>query len=151
MTNQIRCVIISLEKKDVRQRTAAIFRGCASPADKRGRNEIMDNNNNNNNNEHECPGGEYEYFGNSRSQGDYDRPRKRVSRETLRKRQFGALCVIALIVLILIIIMAKACTKDNPKKGGDTKPPASVSTTSGTGTASDISYNDHSADSQRRP
>ena len=97
----------------------------------------MDNNNNNNNNEHECPGGEYEYFGNSRSQGDYDRPRKRVSRETLRKRQFGALCVIALIVLILIIIMAKACTKDNPKKGGDTKPPASVSTTSGTGTASD--------------
>ncbi len=50
------------------------------------------------------------------------RPRKRLSRETARKRQLAALGVIALLVLIFIILIAKACSKDDTKKGGNTKP-----------------------------
>ena len=44
---------------------------------------------------------------------DSQRHRKRVTRETLRKRQLTALFVIALVVLILIVLIAKGCSKDN--------------------------------------
>ncbi|MCM1270005.1 MAG: D-alanyl-D-alanine carboxypeptidase family protein [Ruminococcus flavefaciens] len=53
---------------------------------------------------------------------NYQRPRKRVSKETARKRQLIALGVIALLVLIFILLIAKACSKDDTKKGGNTKP-----------------------------
>jgi LAS superfamily LD-carboxypeptidase LdcB len=54
------------------------------------------------------------------------RPRKKVSRETIRKRQLIALCVIALLLLILILLAAKACASTN-EKGGE-KTPASTTT-----------------------
>ena len=57
------------------------------------------------------------------------RPRKRVSKSTLRKRQLCALAVIALLVLLLIVLVAKACSKDSGKKGGDTTPTEPAVTT----------------------
>lgn len=51
------------------------------------------------------------------------RPRKRVTRKQLRQRQFGALAVIAFIVLLIFILIANGCSntggkdkdgKDNP-------------------------------------
>lgn len=50
---------------------------------------------------------------------DSQRPRKRASRETIRKRQLIALCVIALLVLILILLIAKACSANTT--GGNKK------------------------------
>ena len=47
------------------------------------------------------------------------RPRKKVSRETIRKRQLVALCIIALLVLILILLVAKACASTEKPNGGD--------------------------------
>ena len=69
------------------------------------------------------------------------RPRKRVSRKTIRNRQLAALCVIALIVLILIILIANACSKDSVTKGGDTSTKKNQTTTS----ASDSSTVDPSS------
>ena len=65
-------------------------------------------------------------------------PRKRVSKDTLRKRQLTALGVIALIVLIFIILIAKACSNNSVKKGGDAQPNQSSTTTSVTTTSSDL-------------
>lgn len=66
------------------------------------------------------------------SGGNYQRPRKKVSRDTLRKRQIGGLCVIALIVLMIVIVTAKACSKDSVKKGGDKNPTGTTTATSTT-------------------
>ena len=54
---------------------------------------------------------------------DYNtqRPRKKVSKETFRKRQLTAVFVIAFILLLIIVLFAKACSKDSVKKTGDTK------------------------------
>lgn len=62
--------------------------------------------------------------------GDYneERPRKRVSRKTLRTRQLTALAVIGLLVLILIVLLAKACSGDK-KDSGETKKKQTTSTT----------------------
>lgn len=62
------------------------------------------------------------------------RPRKRISAETARKRQLAALCVIAFLVLIIIILIAKGCSngksgKDGNKKKSDTKPQTTSVTT----------------------
>ncbi|MBR1824213.1 MAG: D-alanyl-D-alanine carboxypeptidase family protein [Ruminococcus sp.] len=57
---------------------------------------------------------------------DTQRPRKKASRETIRKRQLIALCVIALLVLILILLIAKACAPSS--KGGETTPTATTTT-----------------------
>lgn len=51
-----------------------------------------------------------------RNDEDYQRPRKRVSRDTLRKRQLCALFIIALIVLIIVILFANACSSGKSKK-----------------------------------
>lgn len=40
------------------------------------------------------------------------RPRKRVSRKVLRRRQFSALAVIAAIILLFFVIIAKGCHKE---------------------------------------
>ncbi len=58
------------------------------------------------------------------------RPRKRVSKETFRKRQFAALCVIAFLVLLFVILMAKACSKkpSSDSSGGDAVPAESQTT-----------------------
>lgn len=58
---------------------------------------------------------------------DSQRPRRRVTKETLRKRQITALCIIALIVLLIVILIAKGCTKDTKKNSNTT--PASTTTT----------------------
>ncbi len=79
------------------------------------------------------------YMDNNYNNRNYDpnsqRPRKRVSKKTLRRRQLTALCVIAFLVLLLVILMAKACTKDSTKKGGDTAPTETTTTTALTTTA----------------
>lgn len=69
---------------------------------------------------------------NSRDEDDYQRPRKKVSKDTLRKRQLGGLCVIAFIVLLMVILIANACSKGSVKKGGDTKPTDTSSSTTST-------------------
>ena len=56
------------------------------------------------------------------------RKRKKVSKDTLRKRQLTALFVIALIVLIFVVVIAKACSKGSSKVG-DTKPADGTTTT----------------------
>ena len=49
---------------------------------------------------------------------DSHRPRKRVSRKTLRRRQLTALFIIALLVLLLILLIAHACSgKPKEEKG----------------------------------
>lgn len=57
-----------------------------------------------------------------RNNEDYQRPRKRVSRDTLRKRQLCALFIIALIVLIIVIVFANACSSGGSKKDGGNSP-----------------------------
>lgn len=60
------------------------------------------------------------------------RPRKRISKETARKRQLAALFAIAFLVLIFIILIAKGCSKDKSKgssKSSDTKPKTTTVTT----------------------
>ena len=70
---------------------------------------------------------------------DSQRHRKRVTRETLRKRQLTALFVIALVVLILIVLIAKGCSKDNKNGGGNSSavtteaPTTTVAPTTDTG------------------
>lgn len=44
------------------------------------------------------------------------RPRKRVSRKVLRRRQLSALAVIAFLVLLFFILIAKGCSKSDDKK-----------------------------------
>ena len=41
------------------------------------------------------------------------RPRKRVTKQVLRRRQFTALAVIGLIVLLFVILIAKGCSKSD--------------------------------------
>ena len=55
------------------------------------------------------------------------RPRKRVTRQVLRRRQFTALAVIGLIVLLFVILIAKGCSKDETKDSKNK--PAAVTTT----------------------
>ena len=55
------------------------------------------------------------------------RPRKRVSRKTLRRRQLTALFIIALIVLLFVILVANACSKNS--KSGDGSKKAAATTT----------------------
>lgn len=58
------------------------------------------------------------------------RPRKRISKETARKRQLTALSVIALIVLIIVILIAKGCSKDRSKESkGSSNTNANIITT----------------------
>ncbi|MBQ3915524.1 MAG: D-alanyl-D-alanine carboxypeptidase, partial [Ruminococcus sp.] len=54
------------------------------------------------------------------------RPRKRVSRKVLRRRQMTALGVIAFLVLMLIILIAKGCSKSEP---GENESAATTTTT----------------------
>ncbi len=58
------------------------------------------------------------------------RPRKKVTKQVLRRRQLTALAFIALVVLIFIIFIAKACTDKSTKPEKESK----VSTTSATTT-----------------
>lgn len=74
-----------------------------------------------------------------RDNDNYQRPRKKVSRATLRKRQLGGLTVIAFVVLMIVIVTAKACSKDSVKKGGD-KTPTGTNTVAST-TTPDVSNN----------
>lgn len=53
--------------------------------------------------------------------------RRRVSRKVLRQRQLGALAVIALIVLLFVVLLAK-CTK-NAGEGGSSKADSTTTTT----------------------
>ena len=62
------------------------------------------------------------------------RPRKRVSRKVLRRRQMTALAVIALLVLLLVILIAKGCSKDD-NNGGEA---AGTTTTTSTTTTVEI-------------
>ena len=39
------------------------------------------------------------------------RPRKRVSRKVLRRRQFSALAVISFIILLIVVLASKGCHK----------------------------------------
>jgi len=55
------------------------------------------------------------------------RPRKRVSRKTLRRRQLTALFVLAFLVLMFVILVAKAC-KGDPKKEEKGKSKAQTTT-----------------------
>lgn len=57
------------------------------------------------------------------------RPRKRISKETARKRQLTALCVIAFIVLMIIILIAKGCSKDSKKSSGSSNSNTNTVTT----------------------
>lgn len=62
------------------------------------------------------------------------RPRKRITAETARKRQLAALCVIAFLVLMIVILIAKGCSKSGSgssgdKKKSDTKPKTTAVTT----------------------
>lgn len=52
---------------------------------------------------------------------DSHRPRKRVSRKTLRRRQLTALFIISLIVLLFVILIANACSKDSKNSKSDKK------------------------------
>lgn len=53
------------------------------------------------------------------------RPRKRVTRQMLRRRQMGGVAVIGLVLLIIIVLIAKACSSDGTQK---TKTPAVTTT-----------------------
>ena len=66
---------------------------------------------------------------------DSQRPRKKASRETIRKRQLIALCVIALLVLILILLVAKACSAS--ETSGKKKNETTTTTTTITTTTTD--------------
>lgn len=61
---------------------------------------------------------------------DAQRPRKKVSRQTMRVRRLVALLVIALLVLILVILACKACSPKTDNKGGkDSKSKTTTTTT----------------------
>ena len=61
---------------------------------------------------------------------DAQRPRKKVSRQTMRVRRLVALLVIALLVLILVILTCKACSPKTDNKGGkDSKSKTTTTTT----------------------
>lgn len=49
------------------------------------------------------------------------RPRKRVSRKVLRRRQLSALAVIAALILLFFILIAKGCAKSDDKKNNKDK------------------------------
>jgi len=49
------------------------------------------------------------------------RPRKRITREIARKRQLTALFVIAFLVLLFVILIAKGCSSDKSKDSGKKK------------------------------
>lgn len=53
------------------------------------------------------------------------RPRKRVTRQMLRRRQMGGVAVIGLVLLIIFVLIAKACSSDGTQK---TKTPAVTTT-----------------------
>ena len=57
------------------------------------------------------------------------RPRKRISKETARKRQLTALCVIAFIVLLIVVLIAKGCSKDSKKSSGSSNSNSNTVTT----------------------
>lgn len=63
---------------------------------------------------------------------DSHRPRKRVSRKTLRNRRLAALFIIAFIVLLFIILIAKGCSKDSKKNVGKTTTATTITTTTTT-------------------
>ncbi len=67
---------------------------------------------------------------------DSHRPRKRVSRQTLRRRQLTALAVIALLVLLFVLLVAHACS-DNGKKDSKNKGKTAVTTITTTTTTTD--------------
>lgn len=57
------------------------------------------------------------------------RPRKRVTKKQLRQRQFGALAVIAFIVLLIFILIANGCSNTGGKdKDGKNEPTATTTT-----------------------
>ena len=59
------------------------------------------------------------------------RPRKRVTKEVLRRRQFTALAVIFFILLMIVLLVAKGCSKDESSED-DAPPINSTAITSGT-------------------
>ncbi|MBQ8959678.1 MAG: Ig-like domain-containing protein [Ruminococcus sp.] len=61
-------------------------------------------------------------------QNSPQRPRKRVTRQVLRRRQFTALAIIALIVLVFVILIAHGCSKDDSKGSKKTDTPAVTTT-----------------------
>lgn len=63
------------------------------------------------------------------------KPRKKVTKEVLRRRQLTALSVIALIVLIFIILIANACTDKSPTSKNEK---TSTTTTTTTTTTTEI-------------
>lgn len=65
---------------------------------------------------------------------DSHRPRKRVSRKTLRNRRLAALFIIAFLVLLFIILIAKGCSKDDKKKKPSKVSSATTITTTSTTT-----------------
>lgn len=68
---------------------------------------------------------------NSSNNHNSEKPRKKVTKKILRRRQLCALAVIALIVLILIILIANACTDKTtkPKKEKTTTSTTTTTTT----------------------
>ncbi|MCM1528403.1 MAG: Ig-like domain-containing protein [Alistipes sp.] len=57
------------------------------------------------------------------------RPRKRVTKKQLRQRQFGALAVIAFIVLMIFVLIANGCSNTGGKdKDGENKPTSTTTT-----------------------
>ncbi len=62
------------------------------------------------------------------------KPRKRVTKQVLRRRQLTALAVIALIVLIFIILIASACTDHSTKPRDNSKNSTTTSATTTTTT-----------------
>ncbi|MCR4639206.1 Ig-like domain-containing protein, partial [Ruminococcus sp.] len=67
------------------------------------------------------------------------RPRKRVSRKTLRNRRLAALFIIAFVVLLFIILIAKGCSKSDKKAKPSKVPSATTITTQATTTDPAIS------------
>ncbi len=58
-----------------------------------------------------------------------NRPRKRVTKKTLRYRQLGALGVIALLVLLFVVLGFKACSNSGDKKKGSKQESTTTTTT----------------------
>ncbi len=67
---------------------------------------------------------------------DSHRPRKRVSRKTLRRRQLTALFILGFLVLLFVILIANACAK-NSKKDNDNKKTTTTTTTANVTTLTD--------------
>lgn len=64
--------------------------------------------------------------------GQPQRPRKRVTKQMLRRRQFCGVAVIGFVLLIFIVLIANACSGKESKK---TEPTASTTTSTATTTA----------------